>query len=54
MSPHEILGDPAFFCNFFNGDLYIDALITELFQICLVEGEVRELVQPGGSKTGLP
>ena len=27
---------PTFFCNFLNGDLYIDALITELFHICLV------------------
>ena len=29
-------GKPAFFCNVLNGDLYIDSLITELFQICLV------------------
>ena len=26
---------PAFPCNILNGDLYIDALITGLFQICL-------------------
>ena len=24
-----------FFCNILNGDIYIDALITERFQICL-------------------
>ena len=27
---------PAFFCNILNDDLYVDALITELFRICLV------------------
>ena len=27
---------PAFICNILKGDLYIDVLITELFQICLV------------------
>ena len=27
---------PAFFCNILNSDLYIDALIIEIFQIFLV------------------
>ena len=29
-------GKPVFFCNILNGKLYIDASITEPFQICLV------------------
>ena len=29
----------AFFCNKLNGDLYIDALITEHFLICLVAAQ---------------
>ena len=32
----EFHAKPAFFCNLLNDDMYIDALITELFQICLV------------------
>ena len=30
----------AFFCNILNGDLYIDALITELFQMCLIVSHI--------------
>ena len=32
----EFHAKPAFFCNILNDNQYIDALITELFQICLV------------------
>ena len=51
---------PVFICNNLKGDLYIDISIMGLFQICLgvsqtlgeslllYEGEVEELVQPGG------
>lgn len=34
---------PVFFCNIFNGELYLDALVIGLFWICLlmVQGLIR-------------
>ena len=46
----EFNAKPSFVCNILNDDLYIDALITELFQIFLV---VKQTLGEGTQGTGL-
>ena len=46
----EFNAKPAYICNILNDDLYIDALITELFQIFLV---VSQTLGEGTQGTGV-